>query len=390
VQSLKHPNIVECTETFIEGGKLCIVMDWCQEGDLYNIMKKRGKTNPFPESTILDWFVQICLAVKHVHDRKILHRDLKTQNIFVASSGLLKLGDFGVAKVLNGTNVMTSTAVGTPYYLSPEICQNKRYNHKSDIWSLGCVLYEITCMKHAFDAQSLQLLIHKIVRGTFPPPPPKYSKELRNLITSMLNSDPRKRPSINELLQLPVMRERIQKFLSQSVMAEEFCHTVIHGRPGKGELVPKAPLPSPSATATTKSTTTTAGGGDGTPTTPSRSSSTASTTSNTSRPRTPPSGVRPGGAFNPPTAGVGDVNRVPGVVHTNQRPVITVGGKVANNNNNNNRPAAGVSSGLPAVNRSRSPSPSPAAARAAAGGGKSGREIAGWWWWWWWSGDAQL
>lgn len=126
------------------------------KGDLYNILKKR-RGQLLPEETIIDWFVQICLSLKHVHDRKILHRDLKTQNIFVSSGGLLKLGDFGVAKVLGGTNILASTAVGTPYYLSPEICQNRRYNHKSDIWSLGCVLYEITTLRHAFDANSLQV-----------------------------------------------------------------------------------------------------------------------------------------------------------------------------------------------------------------------------------------
>lgn len=155
--------------------QLCIVMDYCENGDLYQALKKR-RGQLLPESQILDWFVQICLAVKHVHDRKILHRDLKTQNIFVAGSGILKLGDFGVAKVLTHTDALAATAVGTPYYLSPEICRNQRYSSKSDIWSLGCVLYEMTTMKHAFDANSLQLLIQKIVKGQFPPPPAQYSK----------------------------------------------------------------------------------------------------------------------------------------------------------------------------------------------------------------------
>ncbi|CAG9466562.1 unnamed protein product [Pedinophyceae sp. YPF-701] len=255
LQSLRHPNVVNCTESFLSAGKLCIVMEWCQEGDLYAILKKR-RGALLPEETILDWFVQICLAIKHVHDRKILHRDLKTQNIFVSTGGLLKLGDFGVSKVLSGTNVFTKTSVGTPYYLSPEICKNQQYNHKSDIWSLGCVLYEITTLKHAFDAQSLQMLVHKIVQGKYPAPPSKYSKPLRDLIGSMIQTDPRKRPAINEILQRPIIKERIGNFLSQTFIADEFSHTVIHAKPAPGEIVPRAPAarrspcPSPKEPAT--------------------------------------------------------------------------------------------------------------------------------------------
>ena len=249
LQSLAHPNIVTCTESFIAGGKLCIVMDFCENGDLYGFLKKRnGKL--LEEDKLLDLFVQICLSMKHVHDRKILHRDLKTQNIFMSSGGILKLGDFGVAKVLSGTDALAATAVGTPYYLSPEICQNKKYNAKSDIWSLGCVLYEMTTLKHAFDANSLQLLIQKIIRGSFPPPPSTYSSGLRALITKMISTDPKKRPTINEILHEPILKQRIEKFLSNTVMNKEFSHTVIHGKPKPGALVATistGPKPSPAA-----------------------------------------------------------------------------------------------------------------------------------------------
>lgn len=98
--------------------------------------------------------MQICFAVKYLHDKNILHRDLKLSNIFISSNGDIKLGDFGIAKVLNNTDEFAKTIVGTPYYLSPEICQKKPYNHKSDIWSLGCVLYELMNLKHAFEGES--------------------------------------------------------------------------------------------------------------------------------------------------------------------------------------------------------------------------------------------
>ena len=142
--SLDHPNIVRCHESFVDerDSKLYIVMDWAQEGDLYTkIRKLKGKL--MPERELVATFTQICSALAYVHDRKILHRDIKTQNVFLGEGGVVKLGDFGVAKVLGSTMQLASTAVGTPYYLSPEICENRRYNAKSDVWSLGCVLYEV-------------------------------------------------------------------------------------------------------------------------------------------------------------------------------------------------------------------------------------------------------
>lgn len=105
-------------------------------GDLAKVIKEQ-KGQHLKEDQIIDWFVQICMALKHVHDRKIIHRDLKGQNIFLTKSSLIKLGDFGIARVLNKTFEKAKTIVGTPYYLSPELVENKPYNFKTDIWSLG-------------------------------------------------------------------------------------------------------------------------------------------------------------------------------------------------------------------------------------------------------------
>lgn len=110
---------------------------------------------------------------------------------------------------------LAQTAVGTPYYLSPEICQGKPYNHKSDVWSLGCILYELCTLKHAFDAQSLKLLVLKIVRGNYPPVHKSYSADLRGLVDAMIQKDPRKRPSVNDILGMPLLQQRINGFLSQ-------------------------------------------------------------------------------------------------------------------------------------------------------------------------------
>ncbi|CAF0738261.1 unnamed protein product [Didymodactylos carnosus] len=126
---MKHPYIVSYTESFEDLSSLYIVMDYCDGGDLHSqVQAQRGVL--FNEDQILDWFVQITLALKHVHDRKVLHRDIKSENVFLMKNGSCKLGDFGIAKVLNTTMELAKTQAGSPYYLSPEICQHKPYNNK--------------------------------------------------------------------------------------------------------------------------------------------------------------------------------------------------------------------------------------------------------------------
>nr|XP_024101620.2 serine/threonine-protein kinase Nek1 isoform X3 [Pongo abelii] len=220
--NMKHPNIVQYRESFEENGSLYIVMDYCEGGDLFKrINAQKGVL--FQEDQILDWFVQICLALKHVHDRKILHRDIKSQNIFLTKDGTVQLGDFGIARVLNSTVELARTCIGTPYYLSPEICENKPYNNKSDIWALGCVLYELCTLKHAFEAGSMKNLVLKIISGSFPPVSLHYSYDLRSLVSQLFKRNPRDRPSVNSILEKGFIVKRIEKFLSPQLIAEEFC-----------------------------------------------------------------------------------------------------------------------------------------------------------------------
>ncbi|XP_049720774.1 serine/threonine-protein kinase Nek1 isoform X8 [Elephas maximus indicus] len=220
--NMKHPNVVQYRESFEENGSLYIVMDYCEGGDLFKRINAQ-KGILFQEDQILDWFVQICLALKHVHDRKILHRDIKSQNIFLTKDGTVQLGDFGIARVLNSTVELARTCIGTPYYLSPEICENKPYNNKSDIWALGCVLYEMCTLKHAFEAGNMKNLVLKIISGSFPPVSLNYSYDLRNLLSQLFKRNPRDRPSVNSILEKGFIAKRIEKFLSPQLIAEEFC-----------------------------------------------------------------------------------------------------------------------------------------------------------------------
>ncbi|XP_067371100.1 serine/threonine-protein kinase Nek5 isoform X4 [Channa argus] len=228
LSKMKHPNIVAFITSFEEQGSLYIVMEYCDGGDMMKkINMQRGVL--FSEEQIVGWFVQICLGLKHIHDRKILHRDIKAQNVFLSSGGLkAKLGDFGIARMLNNTMELARTCVGTPYYLSPEICESRPYNNKTDIWSLGCVLYELCTLRHPFEGSSLRQLVVKICMGRYNPVPKHYSYDLRLLVTQLFKVNPRDRPSVTSVLRRPFLEKHISKHLDPQVMQEEFSHTVLH------------------------------------------------------------------------------------------------------------------------------------------------------------------
>ncbi|KAK1786136.1 hypothetical protein P4O66_017569, partial [Electrophorus voltai] len=201
---LNHPNIIEYYENFLEDKALMIAMEYAPgSGTLAEYIQKRCNSL-LDEDTILHFFVQILLALYHVHNRLILHRDLKTQNILLDKHQMiLKIGDFGISKILVSKS-KAYTVVGTPCYISPELCEGKPYNQKSDIWALGCVLYELASLKRAFEAANLPALVLKIMSGTFAPISDRYSPELRSLILNMLNLDPSRRPQLNEIMALPI------------------------------------------------------------------------------------------------------------------------------------------------------------------------------------------
>ncbi|NWX70805.1 NEK5 kinase, partial [Alca torda] len=255
---MKHANIVAFYDSLQEKNKLYIVMEYCDGGDLMKrINMQHGVL--FDEDQILSWFVQISLGLKHIHDKKILHRDVKAQNIFLSNNGkVAKLGDFGIARQLNSTMEFAHTCVGTPYYLSPEICENRPYNNKTDIWSLGCVLYELCALKHPltvltvlfllfsfvkFEGNSLHQLVLKICRGHFHPVSPNYSYDLRILISQLFKISPRDRPSINSILRKPFLQKLVLRYLPPEMIAfflsvtqEDLSHTVIHRkRPSASE-----------------------------------------------------------------------------------------------------------------------------------------------------------
>ena len=228
LKRLDHPNIIKFKEVFIQRKPketLNIVTEYADGGDLEKKIEEQKK-KPFPETQILDYFTQICLALQHLHKKNIIHRDLKGGNVFLMQSGIVKLGDFGIAKGLKTSLEKATTTVGTPFYFSPEIINNKPYDTKSDIWSLGVLLYQIMTLKMPFNAQSLPLLSIKINRGVYSPPPSTYSAEIKDILKKCLTLDPAKRPSINDILQLPIIKDRINSFLNEVQYDQDLSKTI--------------------------------------------------------------------------------------------------------------------------------------------------------------------
>eukprot|EP00074_Homo_sapiens_P056867 XP_005273204.1 serine/threonine-protein kinase Nek2 isoform X1 [Homo sapiens] len=217
LRELKHPNIVRYYDRIIDrtNTTLYIVMEYCEGGDLASVITKGTKERQYlDEEFVLRVMTQLTLALKECHRRSdgghtVLHRDLKPANVFLDGKQNVKLGDFGLARILNHDTSFAKTFVGTPYYMSPEQMNRMSYNEKSDIWSLGCLLYELCALMPPFTAFSQKELAGKIREGKFRRIPYRYSDELNEIITRMLNLKDYHRPSVEEILENPLIADLV-------------------------------------------------------------------------------------------------------------------------------------------------------------------------------------
>ncbi|CDW80923.1 protein kinase domain containing protein [Stylonychia lemnae] len=217
LSQLNHPNIVKYFDKIVdkEQKKIYIIMEYCENGDMAQLIKKcKTERDHVAEDVVWKIFVQIILALKECHNRKegkVLHRDLKPGNVFFDIGNNVKLGDFGLSRILSQESEYAHTNVGTPYYMSPEQINEAQYNEKTDIWSSGCVLYEIIALRPPFEASNHLALAQKIIGGKIERIPERYSEDLQNVIEWMLSTEPEKRPSVNELSDIPKIKLRMKE-----------------------------------------------------------------------------------------------------------------------------------------------------------------------------------
>eukprot|EP01083_Nonionella_stella_P293580 998465_1 len=212
LRQLDHAHIVRYENRILDrtGKKVYIIMELCGGGDLARLIKKRKKLMDYvDENFVWDILAGTVSALAECHQAsrssgKILHRDLKPGNIFLTEDLKVKLGDFGLSRRLSRSTAFARTRVGTPYYMSPEQVAREEYDERSDIWSLGCIIYELCALTVPFDASNELSLALKIRAGKYAPIPRKagYSEELRAVVDSMLRCKPAERPTVSDLLKL--------------------------------------------------------------------------------------------------------------------------------------------------------------------------------------------
>ena len=213
--SVKSNFVVSYKEAFFDekDNTLCLVMEFADNGDLYQkIVSHKKSANFMEESDIWRIFIQLVKGLKALHDLKILHRDMKSANVFLFSNGCAKLGDLNVSKVARRGLGYTQT--GTPYYASPEVWKDKPYDHKSDVWSLGCVLYEMITLRPPFRAKDMEGLFNKVCKGEINKIPEKFSDDLFQIVKYLLQVNSIQRPSCDQILQHPIILKRIEYFKS--------------------------------------------------------------------------------------------------------------------------------------------------------------------------------
>lgn len=221
--SIDHPNIVAYKDAFIDDqdDTLCIVMEFLAGGDLYNkITECKKKRAMIPERLIWRYLIQMVRGLKYLHSMKIVHRDLKSANLFLSDDlKHIKLGDLNVSKVVKNRLVYTQT--GTPYYASPEVWRDEPYDSKSDIWSLGCVVYEMCNRGPPFNARKMEELYQKVQKGAFERIASAYTDELQNMVSSFLRVSPILRPNCDEILENHFIRMRLKEIQADSPLDEE-------------------------------------------------------------------------------------------------------------------------------------------------------------------------
>jgi NIMA (never in mitosis gene a)-related kinase len=206
--SVVSPFIIGFHEAVIQDRRLCIVTEYAKLGDLAHLISRRKQNRrPFKEDAIWRFMLQILEGLRVLHERGIVHRDLKSANILVAAPDLFKIGDLGISTVLQQRQ-LARTQIGTPMYLAPEVWKKKPYNEKCDIWSLGVLLFEMATFTYPYNARNARDLSVKVCTAKAPHITDSYSHDLSHVVQLMLTQNPVVRPSVTDLLALPAVKAK--------------------------------------------------------------------------------------------------------------------------------------------------------------------------------------
>ena len=210
-KQLNHPYLIKYEDSFLYKNKICIVMEYANDKDLETKIKNyKLKKEKISEDLIWKYFLQIISGISYLHSNKIIHRDIKGQNILLSNDNV-KIGDFGVSKKMDNTNEFANTSLGTPFFLSPEICRGKPYNLKSDNWMIGCVLFELMTLELPFNGINLPVLMNNIIENPIPDISNlNYSDELKFLCINLLKKNMNERISLNDIINRPFVKEKIK------------------------------------------------------------------------------------------------------------------------------------------------------------------------------------
>lgn len=191
-------------------------MEYCGCGDLAQKVERYKRRRQYiDEDVIWRYMIQSLKALEYLHEKNICHRDIKVANCFLAEDGSVKVGDMNVSKRLKKGQLQTQ--IGTPYYMSPEIWNNRPYDSSSDIWSLGCMMYELCSLRPPFTGNSFPELKRNVVAGKYPALPKKYTDSLSRVIAMMLRLNTRERPTASALLRCPEIAAKL--FLDEAACA---------------------------------------------------------------------------------------------------------------------------------------------------------------------------
>ena len=193
---IQHEHIIAILDCFMHHNDLYLVMEYADLGDMAKLIAEmNAKQLRFTEEDMWRFIYCIASALHHMHSRHLMHRDIKPANIYVSRGGEVKVGDLGLGRVMEGYYDRAGSVVGTPYYMSPEVIREEEYDYATDIWSLGCLVYEMAQLHVPFQGDNLWLLGINIQQGNYTPIDSIYSQELIEFVNSLLQKQPSLRPT---------------------------------------------------------------------------------------------------------------------------------------------------------------------------------------------------